>query len=461
MVTMNDSDITARLSGPEPDALKVLVVDDDPGFRTIMKRHLDAVEELQIEPFFVADGRRALSFAQARMPQVVLLDYNLPDMNGIELLQALRALPNGERAMVIVLTGEGDETIATELMKCGASDYVRKDDLEDGKKIETVIRKAKVQHDAHLVLHDQSMRLGRYEYLLDSVDDAIFIVDADSAVPYEMNLPARECIANSIGSNSTVQTVLGVSPFPDDQEGWYRYIDNLRGAGTSSREAELQRGGVTIPVEIRERLMWHRNNHYVISIARDISEFKALEKQLLALAVVDPLTGMPNRRSYDHKVQDEWRRVRRDKPANPLGLLIMDIDYFKRYNDALGHVPGDNCLKRVANIITECVSRDTDLACRIGGEEFAVVLHGSDEEGCKIVARRIQQRLSRSALPHPDSDIAKIITLSIGIAIADSERVTTASLPDVLHRAADAALYEAKEAGRNCIYVEGQGVDAG
>ena len=441
-----DDGIAQPASGTK---LRLLVVDDDPAFRMTIKRYLDNLQNLELSTFFVADGRLALRFCQARMPNVILLDHQLPDMNGLECLRALQDLPDGQTAMVIMLTGQGDEKIATQAMKLGATDYLRKDDLADEKLLGLVIQRSLSQHRTRLQISEQAMRLGRFNTLLDAIDDGLFIVDADSGVPYELNRLARDALVAAGNTGELPQTVIGVPPFPATQHEWFNYIDGLRGRGAMSRESVMQRDGKTFPVEIRESLQWHQNNHYVVAIARDISQFKKMERQLGELAETDALTGLPNRRSFDRRLLDEWRIVRRDEASPGMALIMIDIDYFKRYNDTLGHPSGDHCLKRVATILRECISRDTDLVCRIGGEEFAVILHGCTETGAMGVAERIQQRIARSALPHPGNPDGRTVTVSIGVAAADIPFARSAVRPDALVKLADDALYQAKAQGRN------------
>jgi len=167
-----------------------------------------------------------------------------------------------------------------------------------------------------------------------------------------------------------------------------------------------------------------------------------LNDRLEQMAVTDGLTGLANRRHFNQTLDREWRRARRD--LDLVSLLMIDIDHFKGYNDRLGHLAGDECLRRVARAIGSCVRRPLDLAARYGGEEFAVVLPGTDSAGAFAVAQRVREAVAAVALPHPDH--GKPVTVSIGIAtlrpIADDAET-------ILIAASDEALYRAKEAGRD------------
>jgi len=164
------------------------------------------------------------------------------------------------------------------------------------------------------------------------------------------------------------------------------------------------------------------------------------------LALVDGLTQIANRRSFDHHLSQQWRRMARDQL--PLAIVLADIDFFKQYNDALGHLAGDECLRQVAETLNQLVSRPEDLVARYGGEEFAVILPRTDLAGAFCVAERIQTEMTQLNLPHPSSTIAPHVTLSIGVASwVPSLQTSPANLVDE----ADHLLYWAKKQGRNQI----------
>jgi diguanylate cyclase (GGDEF)-like protein len=166
-------------------------------------------------------------------------------------------------------------------------------------------------------------------------------------------------------------------------------------------------------------------------------------RQLELLAMKDALTGLANRRCFDQTLATEARRAQRD--GSSLALLMIDIDYFKRFNDALGHVAGDACLQAVARVLDECVRRPSDLVARYGGEEFAVIMPATDIDGAAVVAQMIIERLQQANIAHPTSPVARV-SLSIGIAAARGSRLDPAH---GLIESADQALYQAKTAGRN------------
>lgn len=165
--------------------------------------------------------------------------------------------------------------------------------------------------------------------------------------------------------------------------------------------------------------------------------------RLKQLSHTDPLTGVFNRRFFDMQMAREWNRARRQ--GSMLALLYVDVDYFKKYNDALGHPAGDDCLKSVAEALQSAVTREFDRVCRIGGEEFALLLPMTSERGAMEVGRRVLAAVRALALPHLDAP-AEIVTVSVGVGtcVPDLDCDLDSFIENV-----DAALYRAKNAGRD------------
>ncbi|KUM01870.1 MASE1 domain-containing protein [Chromobacterium subtsugae] len=170
--------------------------------------------------------------------------------------------------------------------------------------------------------------------------------------------------------------------------------------------------------------------------------------EVLALSRVDPVTGIANRRSFEESLDGEWRRARR--LGTSLGMLMIDIDYFKLYNDHYGHVSGDYCLREVAQAIRSSVRRPQDLVARYGGEEIVCLLPDTTEEGVACVGEAVLEAVRDLQLPHVGSAISAIVTISIGGAA-----VLPRETPDSrqLVEAADRQLYRAKQQGRNRMVI--------
>lgn len=174
------------------------------------------------------------------------------------------------------------------------------------------------------------------------------------------------------------------------------------------------------------------------------AELQQANAELQRQARLDGLTGLLNRRGLDEALQTAIDHGRRNQ--TPLSLMLCDVDHFKRYNDALGHQAGDECLRHVAALLTQLARRPSDAVARYGGEEFALVLPDTPRSGAQTLARTISRVFETQALPHPDSGAALHITLSGGVTTLVPDASTSAH--DLLARA-DEALYTAKSEGRN------------
>lgn len=182
-----------------------------------------------------------------------------------------------------------------------------------------------------------------------------------------------------------------------------------------------------------------------LRLLRANEEKTALNRQLENLAVTDMLTAITNRRGFDVRLAQEWRRLRRER--RPLSLLLLDVDHFKQFNDLYGHPAGDECLRLVAETIELAIRRPGDIAARWGGEEFAVILLDTDPEGAARVAETVRAAIEALAIPHGGCSSMRV-TASIGVA-------TVIPTPEISSRLliglADEALYQAKHQGRNRI----------
>lgn len=176
---------------------------------------------------------------------------------------------------------------------------------------------------------------------------------------------------------------------------------------------------------------------------------KALEEvnhQLEVLSVTDALTRLANRRRFDAVWLDEWQRALRQ--ATPLAVIMLDVDHFKAYNDHYGHQQGDECLRRVGEVLLTTVRRAGELVARYGGEEFVVVLPGTSVIHAMAVAESIRANIQAAGIAHAHSGVAAVVTVSLGVAVGIPAQ---GDARDALVHAADAALYRAKDQGRNRV----------
>lgn len=186
----------------------------------------------------------------------------------------------------------------------------------------------------------------------------------------------------------------------------------------------------------------------IVGTAQDVTEQKLVEDKLKELMYIDEVTGIANRRCYQKTIKSEWNRAKRKKA--PISVIMVDIDYFKQYNDTYGHSEGDDCIRYVAQTLHTLILRAGDLLARYGGEEFVVVLPGSDKDTATKLAVRLRKKIESLRIEHSNSSISKYVTISLGVATLipgkDEESNTLVST-------ADRALYSAKAEGRNCVKV--------
>lgn len=244
---------------------------------------------------------------------------------------------------------------------------------------------------------------------------------------------------------------------PEDRERVVDFCVAQSRAGTDHEadyRALAQDGGY---VWIRDVVHVVRNENgevdSLVGFMFDISERKKteqelvlLQKELEELSFKDGLTGVANRRMFDAILDAEWTDARRNNRS--LALIMLDIDYFKQYNDHYGHIQGDDCLKRVAHALSSAATRSRDFLARFGGEEFVLVLPETDEKAAIKVAERCRNLLFKEQIPHETSPLSPILTVSIGVGaiVPTRQDEPLRFVEDV-----DKRLYLAKQHGRNRI----------
>ncbi|MBU4113897.1 MAG: diguanylate cyclase [Gammaproteobacteria bacterium] len=198
---------------------------------------------------------------------------------------------------------------------------------------------------------------------------------------------------------------------------------------------------------------------YLVAVWVDVTELmrkervlEASNQRLAQQTQMDELTSLANRRHFYQALTSEWQRAARS--STPLGLLMVDIDHFKNYNDHYGHLAGDECLRRVASVLNQCVRRAGELVARYGGEEFVLLMPGADMADACETAQMCLDLMHKEGIAHAASPIGAQVTLSIGVACALPDAVQDD--PAGLVNAADAAMYRAKSSGRAHFEVAGQ-----
>ena len=300
-------------------------------------------------------------------------------------------------------------------------------------------------------LRDSRERLQLVLDLTDSSHDSLFIFDTRSRELLHMNQ------ATYAGLGYRAEQFAQLLRDAPEQllPGFHAWLEEVRAAQQDNQSRIFQRelcrrDGSRQPAEINTQLVQLGEREYLIAVSRDNSERLELEARLQRLSQLDGLTGIYNRRFFDQQLHSEWRRLRRIDA--PLALLMLDIDHFKGFNDSLGHLAGDDALRKVGEVLQNSLQREGDVACRYGGEEFAIILANTGLEGGEHVAARVHDLIAGLAIAHPGSPQG-LLTLSIGLAVAEP---VSEEQPGGLVARSDQALYRAKHEGRNrtCVWSE-------
>lgn len=287
----------------------------------------------------------------------------------------------------------------------------------------------------------------RLQLVLDMTDysyDSLFILSLE---PFEIVYMNRTCWASIGYSPEQLRNIIEINlnDLMLDADAWLQALHQqvIHGESAIYQQHVRTHTGELVPLEISVRPMTRLGSNYLVCVGRNNHQQLEATAQLEKLSQLDGLTGLFNRRYFDTALSAEWRRLQRQHA--PLGLLMIDVDFFKRYNDTCGHLAGDDALRQISRALQQHAGREGERVCRYGGEEFAILLPGADLPQCYKVASLIHQEVREINIPHVIEPMRRM-TVSIGIACA---LPGCGQSPETLVNAADQALYEAKRGGRN------------
>jgi predicted signal transduction protein with EAL and GGDEF domain/FixJ family two-component response regulator len=446
-------------ASPSPQRGVVLVADDDPVMRLLM---LEMLQQVGLEGIEAADGREALALAREHRPDLILMDVEMPHLDGFAACRAIRRSEGaGASVPIVMVTGGDDIEAVTSAYEAGATDFVSKPINWPilGHRVLYVLRAsdaiarlriADAQNRAVLAaIPDTFFRMNRDGFYLDYEPGRGFPSrERDGAVPFT----SERCVGRHISE---------VLPKEIAGRVMEQLQDALRTRQIRSIEYELIRFGATQHFEAR---LVATGPSEVLGLVRDISERKRSEEQIRRLAYCDSLTGIPNRQAFLETLE---RELQRSKVGNKkFAVLFMDLDAFKRINDTLGHNVGDHLLKIVSERLRETirpsdlvsrsealpeevnnevpahVSSATNLA-RLGGDEFTILIPDLERvEHALNVAHRVKEAMRRPFLIDGNEIF---VTASIGISLFPEDGDDCNSLL----KFADTAMYHAKNCGKN------------
>jgi len=422
---------SAGLATPRKPA--ILIVDDAADnlavLRTMMLRQ-------GYQTFVATSGERALEIAQRIQPDLVLLDVVLPGLSGLETCRRMKAHPATARIPVIFMSARGETEDVVAGFDTGAADYIAKP-----LRMEEVCARVRAQLRLSGGSDAQKEQADRLRMIVDSMDQGLLIVERCGRIQYANPACDRYLghAADELVGRSLAELLAQQESYPDD-------CAAMEAIGHGTREVLIRhRDGGLRAMDLTMTPM-HAADGLFVALLHDITHHKQSEDALQRAAMLDPLTKIANRRHFDSFLEREWQRAIRN--AQPLSLVVLDVDHFKLYNDTLGHAAGDVCLQKVAQALQAHALRPTDLAARYGGEEFVLLFAETPQEAAARLAEAIRTTVEALQLPNPRSPTSPWITVSVGVATIVPTQLDQI---DQLFVCADRAMYAAKGGGRNRV----------
>ncbi len=434
--------------------LLVLIVDDDASMRLLMRASLEK-EDMHVEE--AADGEAALVFLENIMPDVILLDVQMPMMDGFTVCQKIRSLPNGVDVPILMITGLDDTESIQRAYDAGATDFVIKpiNWIILNYRLRYIARAGQARmalrdSELHLALAQKVARMGNWKWNI--TDDTVY---------------CSEQIFSILGQPSH-EAIIPYASFMD-----YVHVRDKKNVALAVDEALNKKKEFSIDHRLttdRGEIFVHNQAEvqfddssskplFMFGTMQDITVRKQLEQRMQYLAYYDELTGLANRQLFKEQFDLEIRHAQREETL--LALCYLDLDHFKKINDSLGHDAGDYVLKVVAKRLKQCLRSSDSIArltkkegdveplhetatlSRMGGDEFTLLLPGLREaEQAALVAQRIIREVAK---PIEISGTDYYVTASIGIAICPEDGTDM----DSLLKNADVAMYTSKRDGKN------------
>ncbi|MBF0454682.1 MAG: diguanylate cyclase [Magnetococcales bacterium] len=427
---------------------EILVVDDD---SQVVEQTARLIADSGHTSDFLMESRFLVPKLESRLADLVLLDVNMPDVDGLTLLKALKSHPTLSEIPVIMVTGETEEKLISQCFEMGAVDFIHKPirplELQSRVRIALETR----QHILSIKKKNEDLKRAKAfsDTVLNSMEDAIVVLKRQDLSVVDANESFLKVVGQTRKALMGSQLYHAEGPascYPcNDADDTTLLIEMLRGGETayqtfSSRDEHNEKcytKVITIPIDVPGKV-----SDQILLIGRDITKARLLQDKLKHLAFHDVLTGLPNRQLFYDRIHQSLAMSRRHNKR--MAIMFFDLDRFKQVNDTLGHDIGDLLLIEVARRLITCI-RKSDTIARLGGDEFTAILNEVESvQQVHVVAEKILKSLAADFFL---SEHTVNITSSIGVALfpQDGENM------EMLTKHADKALYAAKAAGRNMV----------
>ncbi|WP_420558937.1 PleD family two-component system response regulator [Tepidicaulis sp.] len=452
---------------------RVLIVDDVPANLKLLDAKLSAE---YFEVLQAASGPEALEVAQRELPDIVLLDVMMPGMDGFEVCRRLRADARTQHIPVIMVTALDQQSDRVQGLEAGADDFLTKpvNDVALFARVKSLVRLKMLMDELRmrestgqriglvepgepegpsceikgrvLLLDDREISCRRIAETLAEVHDVAVLGD-----PNRLLSVVQDNRYDLIVISLSLQEVDGLRLCSQ-----LKSLDATRNIPVLAlvEEGDMPRLVRALDIGVNDYLLRPLDRSELLARCKTQLRHKRYQDQLrqtvqesLEAAITDPLTGLYNRRYMTHHLGTLV--AQHNETGKPVSLLVLDIDYFKPVNDTHGHAVGDDVLKEFARRMQANV-RGVDLACRMGGEEFVVVMPDTDVALAYSIAERLRQQIADRAFAAAQGAVELKITVSIGVAAT----LGIADDASALLERADQALYRAKREGRNRVVAE-------
>ncbi len=442
----------------------IVIVDDMPDNLRLLTQLLND-QGYKARP--ILGGERALAAIRKAPPDVILLDIMMPQMNGYEVCEHLKADERTREIPIIFLSALHDATDKVKAFAMGGVDYVTKpfqaEEVLARVNTHLTLQQIRYQLQAKNTQLQQEIQQRKHaeEILYQSRALLVSVLNSslDGIMAFQSARDGQGTIVDFqwLVANPVAAKILGLAG--DDLIGKHllEHLPGVQAEGLFEAYVSVVETGTILNKELYYDHEPLRGWLHLVAVKlgdgfaltfRDITERKQMELTLARQANLDGLTHIANRRCFDVQFDKEWRRCFREH--QPLALILCDVDYFKYYNDTYGHQMGDTCLIKIAIALSQAIKRPGDLVARYGGEKFIAILPDTEDNGALRVAEALREGIRQLQIPHEFSDADPYVTISIGVA---STVPTPHNTPHALLAEADKAMYTAKQTGRNRIKV--------